>query len=91
MKVVINRCWGGFGLSNEALALYKERTGKSDIWVWDIPRTDLDLIAVVEELGEDANSSMSCLKVIEIPDNVEWEIQDYDGIESVVEKHRAWY
>jgi hypothetical protein len=28
---------------------------------------------------------------VEIPDNVEWEIMEYDGTEYIAEKHRKWY
>lgn len=54
-------------------------------------RADPDLVAVVEELGAQAASG-SCgkLHVIEIPDGVEYEIDDYDGLESAHEKHRSW-
>jgi len=30
------------------------------------------------------------LKVVEIPDDVEWNVQEYDGNEWVAEKHRIW-
>lgn len=53
-------------------------------------RTDPDLVRVVETLGLEANGPCAELKIIEIPDNIQWEIHDYDGIESVREKHRSW-
>lgn len=53
-------------------------------------RTDLALIATIKELGDEANSQFSKLKIIDILDNVEWEIQSYDGKEEIVEKHRTW-
>lgn len=53
-------------------------------------RTDKDLVAVVEELKEKANSRFSKLKIIEIPDGIDWEIEEYDGQEWVSEKHRSW-
>jgi len=53
-------------------------------------RADPLLVQVVEELGEKANGSCSELRVIEIPDDIEWEIDEYDGMESVNEKHRSW-
>jgi hypothetical protein len=28
--------------------------------------------------------------VVEIPDGIEWSIQEYDGLEWVAEKHRTW-
>jgi len=30
------------------------------------------------------------LKIVDIPDGVEWEIEEYDGMEWVAEKHRTW-
>lgn len=57
----------------------------------DIPRNDPDLIAVIEELGEKADGSYAKLGIVEIPDDVEWEISEYDGNEHVAEKHRTWY
>jgi len=56
----------------------------------EIPRDDPDLIKVVEELGNEANGYCASLEIIEIPDDVEWEIQEYDGSEWVAEKHRTW-
>ena len=48
------------------------------------------LIQVIEELGEKANGMCAQLKIIEIPEGVEWDISEYDGIEHVAEKHRVW-
>lgn len=53
-------------------------------------RTDKNLIQVIEELGKEANGSCAELKIIEIPDDIEYEISEYDGAESVHEKHRSW-
>ena len=53
-------------------------------------RSDPDLIAVVEEMGKEANGFCAELKVIEIPDDVEWEVEEYDGLEWIAEKHRTW-
>ena len=57
---------------------------------FDLERDDPDLIAVIEELGDEANGSCSKLKVVEIPSDVEWGIEEYDGLEHVAEKHRTW-
>jgi len=62
----------------------------SDALLPSFSRTDSDLIAVIEEMGEAANGDYSILKVIEIPDDVEWQIGEYDGVEWVEEKHRRW-
>jgi hypothetical protein len=37
-----------------------------------------------------AGSRFACLKVVEIPDGVEWELNDYDGMEHIAEVHRTW-
>jgi hypothetical protein len=54
-------------------------------------RADLDLIRVVEEMGKDADGECAKLKIVEIPDGIDWEISEYDGMESVEERHRSWY
>jgi hypothetical protein len=53
-------------------------------------RADPLLVQVVEELGAAANGSCASLKVVEIPDGVDWEIDEYDGSETIAEKHRSW-
>jgi hypothetical protein len=45
---------------------------------------------LVEEMGEKAGSTYSQLRIVEIPDDVEWQIEEYDGSEWVSEKHRTW-
>ncbi|MDY6834171.1 MAG: hypothetical protein SVY53_05150 [Chloroflexota bacterium] len=90
MKVVINRDYGGFGLSEKAYEeLGLEWDGFGYEYFYD--RSDPKLVAVVEKLGEEANGRFAKLKVVEIPDDVEWEISDYDGMEIVEEVHRGWY
>lgn len=59
--------------------------------VMDVPRNDPTLVAVVEKLGREACSEHSNLKVVEIPDDVEWTIEEYDGNEWIAEKHRTWH
>jgi hypothetical protein len=56
----------------------------------DIERTDPDLIVVVKKLKNKANGDCAELKVVEIPDDIDYVIEDYDGIETVEEKHRSW-
>lgn len=91
MKVVINRRHGGFGLSGAAMTLYKSLGGSPVQNDWEIERGDPILVRVVEELGPEADDQSSELKVVEIPDGVPWEIQEYDGLEWIAEKHRTWY
>lgn len=57
---------------------------------FDIPRDDPALVAVVSRLGSKANGEYATLKVVEIPGNVDWYIDNYDGKEWVAEKHRTW-
>lgn len=133
-EIVINKCFGGFSLSDEAFELYLSKkgikyykykskySGGSDYYKvpkekydrlcekwrkedgdykrindknWflsdrDIPRDDPDLIAVVKELKEKANGRCAELKIVKIPANIEWEIDEYDGLEIIDEKHSSW-
>lgn len=56
----------------------------------EIPRNDPDLIEVVEKLGKEANGQFANLKIVNIPDDVKWEVCEYDGNETVEEVHRIW-
>lgn len=56
----------------------------------DIDRTDKDLIKVVEKLGKKANGQCADLNVIEIPDDINYEIEEYDGNEWIAECHKVW-
>jgi hypothetical protein len=140
-RVVINNCFGGFGLSHEAILAYLDKCGVP-VWTeandkfgglipfhyylippeeripgdpdnWhemtlaerqahnaaysrtvfhdrDIARDDPYLVAVVEKLGARASGRHASLKVVEIPADVDWEIDEYDGNETIAEKHRTW-
>ena len=91
MKVVINRCYGGFSLSEKAydyLGIPWDGYGFKCRDEED--RTNINLVECVEKLGEEANGAFAELKVVDIPDDVEWEIEEYDGMEWVFEKHRVW-
>jgi len=111
MKVVINSCHGGFGLSDEAIELYLVKSGLEfrkekgeyfslvgyeyyvDGEYWsdrEISRSDPLLVEVVEELGEKANGRCAELTIVEIPDDVEWHVAEYDGYEHIAENHRTW-
>ena len=111
-QVVVNSCWGGFGLSKPALMRYWALKGVETIvvhdetfssydtlvnvetgenlWDSDIERDDPILVAVVEEMGEKANGSHARLRIADVPDDVAWTIEDYDGRETVEEVHRSW-
>ncbi len=54
-------------------------------------RTDNDLINLLEEKGSKyVSGPCSSLKIVEIHDDVEWEVEEYDGSEWISEKHRTW-
>ena len=112
-KVVVNACFGGFGLSHEAVMRYAELAMINIIRVEgeiksiyhyykdvvsddtyfsidDIERDDHILVKVVEEMGEEADGDMAELRIADIPDDVLWYIDDYDGVETVREIHRTW-
>ena len=134
-EVVINSCYGGFGLSPKAIKRYLELKGKEcfvylnnvkletdekiennknrmfleyytkdfgeivaytgnikefRFSVYDLDREDKDLIRVIKELGTKADGTFSKLKIIEIPEDIEYTIEEYDGLESIEERHRSW-
>ena len=101
MKIVVNKCFGGFRLSE---AIFVELG-----MVWDgygyVNNTDFGiesdnyleyrshptLIAAIEKVGEnDASGPLSEVLIVDVPDDIKWEIDEYDGIETVHEKHRSW-
>lgn len=88
--IVINTCYGGYGLSELALERYRHYTGSATDSYHDIPRDDPMLVKVVYELGSDAYGGYAKLKVVEVPGNVEWQIEEHDGNEWVAEVHRTW-
>lgn len=138
MKVVINKCYGGFSVSLDAARFMADRGHdeakrmiaeheRDDKWIqqfvatgeWpddcpessikclaidakcyqrnkfygyfnDLKRNDTLLVEAVEALGEKANGECANLGIVEVPDDVEWEIADYDGNEHVAECHRTW-
>lgn len=57
---------------------------------WELERDDAVLLEVVKELGAKANGWASRLKIVTIPDDVDWGIHEYDGREHIYEKHRTW-
>lgn len=102
MKVVINTCFGGFGLSKKATDLYCEKKGINP-GKWDsqykfyhdfhdrnISRDDPVLVEIVEQLGQEAAGSYAELSIVDVPDGVSWYIHEYDGNEHVAESHRTW-
>jgi len=122
MEIVINKCFGGFGLSKVAFAwlisnrnwkvteYYESGHGYKDPTCQLVKATgscmndyylvgdddskeirqNKDIIDCIKELKDQANGSCADLLIVEIPDDVDYEIQEYDGLESIHETHRSW-
>ena len=90
--IVINDCYGGFGLSVRARHEYCNLAGidVKDLHDRNLPRDDPYLVKIVKELGMAANGNNANLKIVEVPGDVDWIICEYDGAEWVAEKHRTW-
>jgi hypothetical protein len=54
-------------------------------------RTHNDLIELIETMGQNASGFHAKLKIVEIPDNISWYIDNYDGLERISEAHKSWY
>ena len=79
MKIVINDCFGGYGLSEDFLKKYgKEFNG--------LKRNDPRLVAAIEEFGEEESSGyFAKLHIVEIPDDcTDCHVNEYDGAEEVI-------
>jgi hypothetical protein len=48
------------------------------------------LVALVEEMGDAANGTCARLRIVDIPEDIGWHIDEYDGIERAAENHRTW-
>ena len=94
MKIVVNTRYGGFGLSEEAEAMFRSREADPAADRWsdrNVDRSDAILVAMVEADAEGVSGDYAELAIIEIPDDVDWVIEEYDGKEWVAERHRTWH
>ena len=88
-KVVINACYGGFGISEQAKEDLAKKKGMSvddiSIYLFDMDRDDTDLISLIEEKGvEYVNGELSSLTVEEYDEEkYSYSINEYDGWESL--------
>ena len=41
-------------------------------------------------MGEESHGRFSKLRIVEIPDDIDFEIEEYDGMETVSERHQTW-
>lgn len=131
MKIILNKCYGGFDVSDEAYELYAKKRGislyryyndydnkkmhkgsglityyftedfgdnvENDKIDWETHlyldsghRDDPTLIEVVEELGKKASGSYGNLVIVEIPNNMDYVIDEYDGVETLHERVKVW-
>jgi hypothetical protein len=85
---VIGKAFRGKDEFNER---YKKHSLPND---GGVERNDPKLIQVIEELGAGhrtgASGPCADLRIVEIPDGTDYEIQEYDGLEHVAERHRTW-
>lgn len=79
-----------YDLTIEERRLYNIGMSNQTFYDRDVERHDPALVQVVEELGERADGDHAQLKVVQIPDDVQYQIEDYDGNEWVAEVHRTW-
>ena len=87
MKIVINREFGGFSLTDEMIEYVGYKKGNKWDRDYEHDRTDPKLIEYIENTPVEKHGS---LKIVEIPDDVDWIIENYDGEEWISEKHRTW-
>lgn len=92
MKVVINRCYGQFRLSDVALKMLRELKSdkrlSSEDFTWDgtghFYRYDDDLVSVVEKLGsKHASGAYAELDLVEVDTN--FCVEDEAGMETVLQ------
>ena len=90
MKVVVNRTYGSFKIPEKLV----EPLGWFCVYFkGDDPdyneRTAPDLVEALEKMVQNGEKIWP-LEIVEIPDGIEWYIEDYDGSETIHEKHRVW-
>lgn len=77
-------------LTRKGLMEYNKKYSEQTWYDHDVDRSDPALVQAVEELGDAASGKYAELKVVEIPNGVDWMICEYDGIEHIAERHRTW-
>jgi hypothetical protein len=55
-----------------------------------IKRDDPRFVSALEEYGEELTEGMSKLVIVEIPEDVQWELVENEGVERIEEIHRTW-
>lgn len=89
MKIVLNKAYGGFALSEEALRYLGFHVDDAIMPFYhcpeamDMKRNDPRLIEVVEKLGKSAGDSCSKLVIEDVPAGYAYKIREYDGYEHI--------
>jgi hypothetical protein len=87
-KIAIHPKYGGFSLPADITSTMEAKGLDFDPWDYEI-RNHPILIQAVEEGVK--SGRIKWIKIIEIPDDVDWIINEYDGAEWVAERHRTWF
>ena len=97
MLVVINtKNFGSFSISEKAVDFIRKKVkgkeNKNSIFTYSFndDRSNYLLIEAVSKLKDKANGLYSELKIVEIPDDIEWQVFAINGEEWIAEKHRTW-
>ena len=92
VKVVINRGDGAYRLSKEAYACLGFPWDGHGYSAYFDQRTAPELVACVKRLGAAASYRPGSLKIVSVPEGVDWKIEeDEDGKEVVREVSRCWF
>lgn len=81
----------GLNLQKEGRNYYIDGDKEKRFYYHRLERDDPILVEVVEKLGELCHDRLSKLKIVKIPENVKWTIEEYDGLEHVAEQHQTWH
>ena len=79
-----------FGKEFSKNDISKEDWEKHILYLNDDNREDDILIKVVEELGDEASGRFGQLVVVQIPDDLDYVIDNYDGIEILHARVETW-
>ena len=79
MKIVINDCYGGFGIRDDIMNYLRSYDVNEENL-----RTNPILIGLIES-GREVSAEYADLKVVDIPDeSTDYLIDEYDGMESIL-------
>lgn len=80
-----------YGMTPAERQAYNQKYSEQVFCPREVARDDPYLVQVIEEMGaEEASGRYAELKVVEIPADVDWTIEEYDGAEWIAERHRTW-